>query len=224
VRWAPLVVGFGAAAVCARLGVWQVHRLGERRALNARLEARLAEPALSLRSGVTAQPADSLAYRRATARGVFAFPDQVIEGGRSYQGAPGVHVVTPVKFADGTGVLVVRGWTYSPDARTVDLAALSEPETTTVVGILVPPSGWGRVQPESVAVGYPLLPVLLRRTETAAGAPATLIPVPLPPRDNGPHLSYAVQWFAFATIAVVGGVILALRQSPSAEVRSPPAH
>jgi len=183
--------------------------------LNARLEARLAEPPLDLESGVTGQPADSLAYRRATARGVFAFADQVLEGGRSYQGAPGVHVVTPLRFADGTGVLVVRGWTYSPDARTVDLAVLSEPESTTAVGILVPPSGWGRVEPESVSVGYPLLPVLLRRTDPAAGAPPTLVPVPLPPRDNGPHLSYAVQWFAFATIAAVGGVILAWREGGS---------
>jgi surfeit locus 1 family protein len=224
VRWAPLVVGLGAAVVCARLGVWQVHRLGERRALNARLEARLAEPTLDVESGVSGRAADSLAYRRATARGVFAFGDQVIEGGRSYQGAPGVHVLTPLRFADGTGVLVVRGWTYSPDARTVNVAALSEPESTTAVGVLVPPSGWGGVVPESLPVGYPLLPVLLRRTEPSAGVPPALVPVPLPPLDNGPHLSYAVQWFSFATIAMVGGIILARREPSPPRPASPAAH
>ena len=32
---------------------------------------------------------------------------------------------------------------------------------------------------------------------------------PLPPFTNGPHFSYAVQWFSFAAIAIVGyGVVL----------------
>jgi len=26
----------------------------------------------------------------------------------------------------------------------------------------------------------------------------------VPPLDEGPHLSYAIQWFAFATVALVG--------------------
>jgi surfeit locus 1 family protein len=211
VKWMPVVVGLAVAAVCVRLGVWQLHRLGERRALNARIEARLAEPPLQLTTGVTAMSADSLSYRRAVASGVFAFGDQRVVGGRSYVGEPGVHVVTPLRFADGTGVLVVRGWTYSPDAATVALDSLREPDSTTAVGVLLPSTGRGSVQPESLSVGYPLLPLLLRRTKPATGAPPALVPVPLPPLNNGPHLSYAVQWFSFATIALVGGIILARR-------------
>jgi surfeit locus 1 family protein len=30
--------------------------------------------------------------------------------------------------------------------------------------------------------------------------------VPPPPLGDGPHLSYALQWFAFATVALVGYV------------------
>ena len=37
-------------------------------------------------------------------------------------------------------------------------------------------------------------------------------PVPLPPLDEGPHLSYAVQWFIFGSIAVIGYVVLAMRE------------
>lgn len=38
-------------------------------------------------------------------------------------------------------------------------------------------------------------------------------PVPLPEPDGGPpHLSYAVQWFSFATIALVGGGVLLWRR------------
>jgi surfeit locus 1 family protein len=51
-----------------------------------------------------------------------------------------------------------------------------------------------------------LLPVLLRRSDSAT---PLLQPVPLPERSDGPHLSYAIQWFAFALIALAGSVALA---------------
>jgi len=37
-------------------------------------------------------------------------------------------------------------------------------------------------------------------------------PSPLPELSEGPHLSYAIQWFTFAVIAVAGFVVLALRE------------
>jgi cytochrome oxidase assembly protein ShyY1 len=91
----------------------------------------------------------------------------------------------------------------------VDAAPLAEPESTAVEGVLL--SATGRVLPESVAVGYPLLPLVIRRTVPAAGMPEGLAIAPLPSRDTGPHLSYAIQWFAFAAIALVGGILLARR-------------
>lgn len=211
-RVAALVIGVGAAAVCARLGIWQLDRLGTRRTWNAVVEARLAAPALPLTSGVATRVAvDSLQYRRATATGVLAFRDQVTEGGKSLRGAPGVHVLTPLRFPDGTGILVARGWTYAPDAATAALAPLAEPETTTVTGVLLLPAGRRAVRPESTSVGYPLFPLVLRRTDTVPGQPPGLVPAPLPPRDAGPHLAYAVQWFVFGFIALVGGLLLARR-------------
>jgi len=38
------------------------------------------------------------------------------------------------------------------------------------------------------------------------------VPAPLPELTEGTHLSYAFQWFAFATIAAVGYVILVRRE------------
>ena len=217
-RLAALLLGFGVAAVCARLGVWQLDRHAERRAWNAQVEARLAAPPLLLASAAAGAAADSLAYRRAQAAGTFAFADQTIEVNRSHQGVPGVFVLTPLRFADGTGILVNRGWTFAPDAMTADLGVLVEPESTSVEGILLPPAGRFAVRPESLAVTYPLFPLVLRRTAAPAAAPRGLTPAVLPPRDAGPHLSYAFQWFAFATIAAVGGVLLA-RRPPTARRR-----
>lgn len=210
-RVAAVLLGFGVAAVCVRLGIWQLDRHAERRAWNAQVDARLAATPVVLTSGRGAGRPDTLAYRQARAAGAFAFQDQVTEMNRTFQGTPGVHVLTPLRFADGTAVLVDRGWTFAPDARTADLAALGEPDTALVEGVLLPPVGRFAVHPESLAVGYPLFPLVLRRTDGPAAVPRGLRAVPLPPRDGGPHLSYAFQWFAFAVIAAVGGTLLARR-------------
>jgi len=211
VRILALVIGLATAALCARLGVWQLHRLAERRAWNAEVERRLAEPPLVLRSGLTSVVPDSLQYRQVEAAGVFAFGDQRTEPNRSLRGTPGVFVITPLRFSDGTGVLVQRGFTYAPDGMTADLPSLTEPESTVVRGILLAPLGRHAVHPESLAVGYPLFPLMIRRTEPPAGRPERMATIPLPALDEGPHLSYAVQWFAFALIALVGGALLARR-------------
>jgi cytochrome oxidase assembly protein ShyY1 len=162
-------------------------------------------------------------YRRVEARGVFAFQDQRTEPNRSLRGLPGVYVVTPFRFSDGTGVLVQRGFAAAPDGRTVDGTRLLEPESTVVRGVLLRAAGRLAVHPESAAVGYPLLPLVIRRTERSPGMAGGLAIVGLPPLEAGPHLSYAIQWFAFATIALVGGVLLARRGSSPAPTsrRSP---
>jgi surfeit locus 1 family protein len=212
-RYAALLLGVGAALLFARLGFWQLARRAERRAYNAALEARLALPPLDLTAGTSLvnQPPDSLRFRRVHAAGRLDFANQVVEIGRSYQGAPGVHVLTPLRLADGDGVLVDRGWAYAADGMTVDHAALREPDSSVAEGVFGLPAGrWG-VRPDTLRVGYPLLPAVLRRTVPPPGLPAGLQTVPLPALDQGPHLSYAIQWFSFALIALVGGALLARR-------------
>ncbi|MFW6079920.1 MAG: hypothetical protein ACODAE_09875, partial [Gemmatimonadota bacterium] len=46
-------------------------------------------------------------------------------------------------------------------------------------------------------------------------------PAPLPPPslDDGPHLSYAIQWFSFGAIALVGWTVLALRRGEAGRRR-----
>jgi cytochrome oxidase assembly protein ShyY1 len=50
--------------------------------------------------------------------------------------------------------------------------------------------------------------ILLQGQQPAQAQPETVAP---PGFDDGPHLSYAIQWFSFATIAVVGCVVLLVR-------------
>jgi surfeit locus 1 family protein len=177
------------AMVCVRLGVWQVDRLGQRRARNAILAARLALPPLEVVQGT---PADSARQRRLIARGVYDYAGELIGPGRSFDGTPGVSLVTPLRLADGATVFVDRGWVPSPDARHVDQTRYRESDTATVEGLgVIPPPGRYNVR------------FILQQSGTAAprGLPRRW---PGPALDDGPHLSYAIQWFSFAVIIVVG--------------------
>jgi surfeit locus 1 family protein len=200
-------VALAVAIVCVRLGVWQLDRLGQRRARNAVVAARLALPPVEAGGRVTA---DSARQRRIVARGVYDFARERVWPGRSFDGTPGVALVTPLRLADGSAVLVDRGWVPAPDAYHVDQTVYREPDTATVEGLgVIPPRGRGDVDPGRLrdSLPYPLLPFVIQQT---GASPSRLGGEGLPRRwpppslDDGPHLSYAIQWFSFALIIVVG--------------------
>jgi surfeit locus 1 family protein len=216
-------VAFAVAAVCGRLGLWQLDRRERRQVRNQLVVTRSAMPPLELTAD---SDPDSLVFRRVLLSGSFDFERQIVEVARSFRGTPAVNVVTPLLLPGGKAVLVERGSVLSPDARTVDLAKLVEPDSTVVVGVLIPVErgiaagyGWPRyvrhANPVELEAEYPyaLFPLVLRRTDLPAAAPADLAVVPLPELTGGPHLSYAIQWFSFAVIAVVGSLVLFVRSS-----------
>jgi len=53
-------------------------------------------------------------------------------------------------------------------------------------------------------VNYPMSPVVVRIDPATVDAAALPMPLAPPPLDAGPHASYAVQWFIFSAIALVG--------------------
>ncbi len=232
------------AATCVRLGFWQLHRLAERRARNAVVAARMRAPALQL-AGATSDTT-GMAYRRASATGSWDDERAIVLAGRSYNGEPGVYLLTPLRLSAGGGaVLVNRGWLPSPDAATVDLRPYAAsgakgadragaPGRTggvaTVTGILltmplgaVPPGPafrrtWYHFDPAALArqFPYPLLPLVLQviPAPDARGLPRPVAP---PALDEGPHFSYAVQWFSFAVIGIVGWIALLMKGRPEEE-------
>lgn len=193
------VVAILVATGCVLLGRWQLDRLAQRRARNALLAARLALPPLPVGGGILA---DSARQRRVVARGVYDFFAERTWPGRSFQGTPGVALVTPLHLADGSTVLVDRGWVPSPDAFHVDHTLYREPDTATVTGLaLIPPRGRGDVD----VAGFLPFVIQADMPDPARGLPRRW---PLPAFDDGPHLSYAIQWFSFALIALVGTAVL----------------
>ena len=191
------------ASLCAWAGTWQLARLRQRRARNAVVVARLARPPLPVERGTSA---DSVRQRRIVARGVYDFARERVWPLRSFDGTPGVALVTPLRLADGSAVFVDRGWVPSPDAYHVNQALYREADTATVEGLgMIPPRGRGDIDLGALrdSVPYALLPFILEQAGTAApqGLPRRW---PAPALNDGPHLSYAVQWFSFALIIVLG--------------------
>lgn len=234
-RWiALLVVALVVAATCIRLGVWQLDRLDQRRALNDRVRAGLAaEPApLEDLDGVPDE-----AYRRVAVTGAYDPEHEVLLYGRALDGRPGHHVLTPLVYGTeqagvgGAAVLVDRGWVPA-ELDTPPVAPAAPPEgEVTVTGFLVPAEGGedlvigrdpsGRVltvrhaDPAALdgEVPYDLWPLALQLQGQSPPQPVDLpAVVPSPELGEGPHRSYAVQWFIFATIALVGYVVLVRRE------------
>lgn len=212
------------AAVFIRLGVWQVDRLHERRQRNALLRERMNAPAVSLTS--LAGTSNQLRYRRALVSGRADYAHEIVYASRTREGSPGVYLVTPVLPTGGdTAILVARGWVYAPDGATIDAPRWREADSLTVEGYLdeLPPfsatSDAMVGRPGTVTrldrsrmekrIGRPLRAVYLLATADSGTAksekPARFT---LPVLDDGPHRSYAFQWFSFAAIAVVGAGIV----------------
>jgi surfeit locus 1 family protein len=225
------------AVACARLGLWQVSRLKERRAANAAALAARALPPVPL--GGARFPDSTLVERRVVAEGRYDHGHEVVLRGEAYQGVPGVHVVTPLMLAGSdTAVLVNRGFVPAPDAATALLVdSLREPGKVRVEGIALPvPSDgsggkpivraghttWGRLDLAALrdSLPYPVLGIYVRQTPDGAALPSSR-PTSLsarfprhldpPPLDDGPHLSYAIQWFGFAVLACAFAGVVVLR-------------
>jgi surfeit locus 1 family protein len=213
-----------AASVCVRLGVWQLDRLGARRAKNALVFERGANQVITMRA-LREQDTSATHWKRVTVRGVADYDAEMVQSSRSQAGAPGVYLLTPVRPLDtgwgDTSLLVLRGYVYSPDARTVDFAKAREADTLVIDALVTafPPPRAGAVRsataPRAVRaldrdtlemmMARPLVPVvLLALGDTMPHDVVRPTRVPPPSPSEGPHKSYAFQWFGFAAVFVVG--------------------
>jgi len=219
---AALVVAFLVAAGCTGAGFWQLDRLRQRRERNAVVLAARALPPLVLTGGV---PLDSARDRRVRARGRYDYGRERFWRPRSCEGVPGVDLVTPLRLPDGSAVLVDRGWAPSPDAYHVDREAYREGDSGAVLGLAMgAPRSRGDVDPARLrdSLPYPVLPFVLQQfpsdSPTVPRSAAVLIRWPAPELSDGPHLSYAIQWFSFAVIIAVGSLALARKRAAEADL------
>jgi surfeit locus 1 family protein len=222
------LVVVAVAAVCVRLGFWQVSRLHEKQRLNAALREAMARPPMD----VTADIAAATPGRRVRLQGRYDETRQVLLAARAHEGSPGVHVVTPLLVGDSLAVLVDRGWLPSADASYALPQRYPEPGPRDVVGIAaalssvtptVPPRvlesdsvtllSARQLDPAALSSRFPYrLAGIVVRQLPGPGVPDDPVREPPRPYDEMMHLSYAIQWFTFAAILLVGSSLLARRR------------
>lgn len=219
------------ATTCVALGIWQIARLHQRQRFNAAVRAGLSAPPAPVETLLSdGVDPDAVRYRRVVATGTYDTALEFVLYGRTQNSKAGNHLLTPLRFVDGSGILVDRGWVPLDVDEPGTAAAAPPPGDVQVEGVLVssegdPPGVMGQADARVTTLSkvdlariqsqlpYRIAPdYLLLQRQSPAQPDRFPQPASLPALSEGPHLSYAVQWFIFAAIAVAGFVVLALRE------------
>lgn len=222
-----VILGSIFALICLRLGFWQLARLSERKALNRELAARATTAPVPL----TQLPKDTAAvhFRRVTIKGTYDYSHEIYVTNRTRNGSPGVQIVTPVRQpGKDTAVLVTRGWVYAGDGMTIERSRWKEPDTLNGEAFVVffthedgtaklaaRDKSYRWLDDRTLAQDFPYPIAAYHLILMSGGAkPGPNVPprLDVPPLDEGPHQSYAIQWFSFATISIIGMFLFVRRK------------
>ena len=227
-----------AALVFIRLGFWQLDRLEQRRIFNARVLSQINQPVFSLQGDALNKDLYELEYRSVTVSGRYDFENEIAIRNQAFENQVGVHLVTPL-IISGTdqAILVDRGWIPDADFRNEDWSKFAENGEVEVVGVLrrsrTKPDFGSRTdptpapgEPRRIAWFFVNVDGIQKQIpyELMKGAYIQQEPDPkwdgFPKRSTseveiseGSHQSYALQWFSFALIALLGVPALVYQQS-----------
>ena len=214
-RWLVLLAALLAAALTARLGLWQLDRAAQKVALQAAIEAEAGKPALANAE----LGGEGQLHRHVSLRGSWLPERTVWLDNRPMDGHTGFFVVTPLRLAGrGDVILVQRGWAPRNQLDRQQLPPLATPAGEVLVQgrLAASPSrlyelGAGstgairqNLDPAAFAVesGLKLLPLTV--VQTAADSPDDTLLRHWPAPDLGlqKHYGYAFQWFALCALIV----------------------
>jgi cytochrome oxidase assembly protein ShyY1 len=221
-----LVLVLTAAFITA--GFWQIARNAETRDERSEQRAAFARPAPDI-AEVDTQTA-AAGNERVSATGTYDASHQWLLRGRSRGGRTGFDVLTPLRLDNGDTIIVDRGWVAADEIEAATNAANVPDGPVTVRGRLQRASelrtgetareerglaSLPRVDTERLEsdTGYDLLPayVLAQSQDPPPSDDAPALPQP--DAADSPHILYAVQWFSFAAIALIGWPIVLRRRA-----------
>ncbi|RBA36220.1 hypothetical protein DQ226_09595 [Dietzia maris] len=214
------VIGVLAAALFAwacfaLLAPWQLGKSDDLDARNARLaESVEAEPAPLAQVVDGPQAYAEREWRLVTLTGEWRPDSEALLRLRSVDGELVYQVLTVFDPVDGADMLVNRGYVLVGENNAVPdypAAPAGEVEITARLRVTEP----GEAEPVPMA-GLPAVrvvdPVVIGDAlehdlvsegylQLAGGQPGSLSPAPIPGIENGPYLSYGLQWLAFGVLA-----------------------
>lgn len=228
-RWILSHVLIGALIVTMiNLGFWQLRRLETRRDLNAVISGRSErEPerfddVVAEIDGV--EESRDIDYRAVWLRGTYDTSREITVPGRSSGGAPGRWLATPLVTESGLTVLVLRGHLAAvlddldppidgaePPSGEVEILGYvrrsQERQGLEPVDAALGDGQFARLDLQRISevTGMELAPALVQLRQQQPATDADLLrPIPLPELTEGSHFSYAIQWWIFSTIGIVG--------------------
>ncbi|HWH97513.1 MAG TPA: SURF1 family cytochrome oxidase biogenesis protein [Pseudolysinimonas sp.] len=228
------------AVICGLLSWWQWSRRADAVDEIVKIEANYDAPPAALDDLLPDldSAVDDVEWRPVMVTGRYLTDEQLLVRNRPRNSAAGFEVLVPLRLADGTVFVVDRGWVPSgttPEAP--DSVPKAPSGEVTVVVRLKPgePTIPGRGAPEGqlATVRLPEVAALLE-APTYTGMYGLLVsedPAPAesplaalkPVEDEGPHLSYALQWIMFGILAFIGLVWAVRRERKIAAGETPRA-
>ncbi len=224
-KWllSSLVVLLGMSFL-ARLGIWQLDRLEQRRTQNSAFQKALDAPPFELNEDTLPEDFESLKDHDVIIKGEYDFSQQIILKLQNWGGSTGVHLVTPLLLeGDDIAVLVDQGWVPESESYSENWSKFNTLGLVTINGYIslsqtLPRTAanedqsdgfqkeWYRIDIQKIQAQLPyrLLPVYVSEAPADGGDAE-------PPfrsereidLSEGPHLGYAIQWFIFsATLGI----------------------
>jgi cytochrome oxidase assembly protein ShyY1 len=241
VRWVVATVLVALLAVAMiRLSQWQWSKHLVRDEQISRVQANRGGGVAPLTDVVrgTQTVDEQRRWRSVRVTGTYDPAHQLVVRLRSIGDQSGFEVLTPLRAADGTVILVDRGLLARPDAAArQSLLPAPPPGTVTITGYLRSPETGGTVRASGLVpvagvvraidvasiaptLPYPVVDGYLQVAVSDPADSADFVLLPPPSDDPGPYLSYSVQWVIFAVIAVGGLLFLAVDEIRGGRLRT----
>ena len=224
-RWilVHLLIG-GLATLMVFLGIWQLNRLDDRRARNAEIELNTTQEIVSATQDLGATTEE---WRRVKLNGRYVANSDISVINRSQDGVAGDNVAAVFRTESNGSFLVNRGFIplsankQTAPKETLSLVGFVRPtQTRRNVGAIDSSTKgtteFQRYDLERIksALGLDMSTTYYVQLIEETPSPGTQwpSPVPFPTIDEGPHFSYAMQWFFFSFVAASGWAVVVARK------------
>ncbi|MDP5225811.1 MULTISPECIES: SURF1 family protein [Arthrobacter] len=209
------------AIACVFLGRWQMGRMEETDAVVKRISDNYNSTPVAFDQArpLFQQMDQDKEWSQVRLTGHYLAQDERVVRNRPMNSQPGYELVVPFRLDCGETVIVDRGWLpigNKENGRPDSIPAAPAGEATVVVRIRPSEPTLNRGAPSgqiasinlpqyAQQLSYPVLQgaygLMVSESPAPAIAPA---PLPMPAVDNGTHLSYTLQWFAFGVLMLIG--------------------
>lgn len=207
-----------ASMVLIRLGLWQVERYYFRQIFNANYIKATQLPVIDISKNINDITGD-MEYRKVKIKGAFDNDHSIVRLNQYVDSRLGYSLLTPLILSDGTAVMIDRGWIpaegngtrqdwlkYAVDGEISLSGIIRRSINIEKKDISKRPEFWIDFDKDQVQqlYEYQLSPVFIQVFPTNNQTEPPLPMIATVEITDGPHAGYALQWFTFALILLLG--------------------